>query len=178
MPTGSAAAPSGARPRIPDSTPIYTPFIWIYVLLPLVPAIALLFWHPTFPSLTDAAVSPLQYERESYASFLTPGYFVAITFSLLAMVAMILMAFFDHRALVRAGVVRPFAWPWAFFVLISFGLLVYPIGRSVIARQVARPRGLAPIWVLIGTMVVQFLISIIWVVGFMSQVLAQIPSYR
>jgi hypothetical protein len=175
---GSAATSTGPRPRIPDTTPINTPFIWIYVLLPLIPSISILFYHPTFPRLTDASTDPLRYQQETYASFFTPAYFTLLALGLLSLAAMIVMAFFDHRALQRAGVVRPFPWPWAFLVLASPGYLVYPIGRSVVARQVAGSRALVPLWVLIGTTVIQIVVAVVWTVVVMSQVFAQIPSYR
>ena len=180
LPTGQAgsASPGEPRPRIPDATRISTPFIWIYVLLPLLPTIAILFYQPRFPALSDATTDPLRYQQEAYASFFTPAYFVLLALGLLTLVATIVMAYLDHRALLRAGVVRPFPWAWSFFVLVSLGVVVYPIGRSVIARQVAGRRALTPLWVMIGVLVLQLVVAIVWTVMLTAQMVGQIPTYR
>jgi hypothetical protein len=173
--TGPMPIAAEARPRLPDTTPVYTPFIWIYVLLPLVPVIGFLFWNPTLPPPSSSSEDPLRWEQESLASLFTPAYFILIAVSLLSYVAMILMAFLDHRALRRAGVVRPFHWAWSFFVFVSFGLLAYPIGRSVVVRQVARPRGMAPVWVVIGVIVATFVISFVWSFLMFTRMASELP---
>ena len=84
----------------------------------------------------------------------------------------IVFALLDRNALLNRGVVRPFHWGWAFLGI------VYPIGRSVIVHGVARPRGLVPIWVLIGTYLVSTVIGIVAAVQLISQVMAILPSTR
>ncbi len=50
--------------------------------------------------------------------------------------------------------VRPFHWAWAFL-----GAGVYVVGRSVIVHKVARQRGLAPIWALIGVTALSVIVA-------------------
>lgn len=168
---GPQQAAAGPRPRLPESAPVYNPFIWIIVLLPLVSAAAILLL-PTFQYVTVGGVL-----RLDAASILTPGYAAAVVIDVLVIAAYLVLAALDRRALARAGVVRPFPWAWALFSLVNpLGCLVYPIGRSVIAHQVARPRGLVPIWVMIGTVIVNVVVQIVWVVALLSSLLSQLPS--
>lgn len=169
-----ASAPGAAvvRPSLPEGAPIYTPFIWIYALLPLVSSMAVFFYQPAMPGLgPDGHVVPA-----TPSDVFTPGYFGLIAAGLLTSVASIVMAYFDHRRLLRLGVVRPFHWAWSFFVFVSAGMLVYPIGRSVIVHQVARPRGLLPVWVLIGSIAISFVVGVVWAVVVFGRIFAQLSS--
>ena len=166
MPTGGpgAAAP---RPRVPDTTPVYTPYIWIIVLLPLVSTVALLFWQPHLRMTTVQGIRTID-----QGSLYTPGYWLIQILGLVIYVLNIVFALLDRNALQGRGVVRPFHWGWAFLGI------VYPIGRSVIVYGVARPRGLVPLWVLIGTYVVTTVIGIVLAAQLISQVTAILPAVR
>ncbi|GAC1484419.1 MAG: hypothetical protein NVS1B16_13830 [Pseudarthrobacter sp.] len=82
-----------------------------------------------------------------------------------------LLAYFDSERLRRDGVVRPFHWAWSFL-----SSAVYVIGRSVIMSKVARGRGLAPIWVLIGVVVLNIVVANIKMSALMSSMIATIPA--
>ncbi|MFI2565676.1 DUF2510 domain-containing protein [Paenarthrobacter sp. NPDC018779] len=129
------------RPLIGPDAPVYNVFIWLMAVLPLLPAIALLTWNPDlrFYTTSRGGLAP------DPASIFTVGYFLAAGSLVLVYVVSVVLAFFDHRRLLRAGVVRPFHWAWAF---IYMGGVVYVIGRAIIVNKVARGRGWWPLGVL------------------------------
>jgi hypothetical protein len=165
-PAGRPGPVVTGRPPLAPETPVYTPFIWVIVLLPLVSYVSVLLWRPEFRfTRLDGVrtIDPL--------SIYTPAYIAVQLLSLVLYGLTVLFAALDHRALVRAGVVRPFHWAWAFL-----NGLVYVIGRSVIVRQVARPRGLLPIWITIAVMAVGLAVGIIWMSLFFGAMMSQIPT--
>lgn len=167
MPASGTATGAGARPPLPEGAPIYTPFIWLIVLLPLLSSVAIWFYQPVLPRLTadgrPATADP--------AATFTPGYFVFTGFSLVIYALSVVFAYLDHRALLRIGLVRPFSWAWEFL-----SPLVYVIGRSVVVRSVARPRGLLPVWILIAVTVVNLVVSGIWSAVLFGQIAAQLHT--
>jgi hypothetical protein len=88
-----------------------------------------------------------------------------------AYAASVLLAYFDSERLKRLGVVRPFHWAWSF---LSSG--VYVVGRSVIVSKVARGRGLVPIWVLIGVVILNIVVTNIKMSALMSSMIETIPA--
>ena len=168
---GAGGAASAARQVLPLDRPVYSPFIWVIVLLPLVTYALLFTWQPDFAALNRSARAGSSGVTVMYGSILTPGYFLIIASSWLLYAAIVVLAARDRAWLERQGVVRPFHWAWAFL-----GGLVYVIGRTVIVRRVAAPRGLTPIWVLIGVFVLGFIVSIAWTVLLTSQVITQLPA--
>ena len=54
--------------------------------------------------------------------------------------------------------------------------VVYTIGRSVIVHQVARPRGLAPIWATIAVFVLDIVITGIWIGVVGAQLMSQMAD--
>ena len=165
-----------ARPLLPADRPVYSVWIWLIVLLPLLSLGSFFLWHPNFDYLSDPSIldHPARLQAEQFASLYTPGYFAILGLSFLSYGLTALFAWRDAIWLRAQGVVRPFSWPWVFIP--SYGGLIYVIGRSVIVRRVARPRGLAPIWVLIAVVVLGFVVSIIWTISLMSGVLSHIPD--
>ncbi len=170
--TTYAAAP--VRPVLPAGTPIYSVWIWLIVLLPLVSLGRLLFWQPSLDYLgsSDAVSDPARFQADYYSSVFTPAYFVTLLISLLVYGLMVVFAWRDVAWLRKQGVVRPFHWAWAFL-----SSLVYVIGRTVIVRRVAPGRGLGPIWVLIAVTVVGFVTTIVWTVSIMSGIYSHFPDY-
>lgn len=156
------------RPRISDGTPVYNPMIWIITLLPLLSIVFLLLWNPQFRLVYiggrgTATVDP--------ASVFTPTYLLLLFSSFLVYGVSVLLAYLDSERLKRDGVVRPFHWAWSFL-----SGTVYVIGRSVIVQKVAPGRGLVPIWVLIGVVVVSIIVSAIKMSAVMSSMISSIPS--
>ena len=169
--TEHVAAPysmAAARPTIPADRPIYSPFIWLIVLLPLLSLGCLFFYQPDLSSFSGTGTSPMA----PLAAIYTPAYFLLILVALLSYGLSAVFAWRDVVWLRRQGVERPFPWPWVFLYS-----PVYVIGRSVIVRRVAAPRGLAPIWVFIAVIVVGFVVSMIWSVLLFSGMMAHLPDY-
>jgi hypothetical protein len=178
--TEHVAAANGPsdRPRLPEGAPIYGPIIWVLALLPLVNAITIWFVHIDVARLVDFMQQASQASqdggmvlRQGFApgSLYGPGYWVAVTLGWVGYAAAIVLAYFDWKRLGRVGVERPFQWSWAFLTN-----TVYVIGRSVIVRRVAAPRGLAPIWVLIGAYVVTIVSVSIWSATFLGALFQQL----
>ena len=169
-PAAPAAAPYGMvpqRPLLPADRPVYSPFIWLIVLLPLV-SLALLFtWQPNLQFVTGAAGTPTIDPLSIY----TPGYFVILAAGWIGYGLTVFFAYRDVVWLKRQGVVRPFHWAWTFLYS-----PVYVIGRSVIVFRVAAPRGRAPIWAFIGVLVLSFVIAIAWSVSWTTQLVTQLPA--
>jgi len=164
------------RPLLPADRPVYSVWIWLIVLLPLLSLGSFFLWQPNFDYLSDpASVATPGYESRYLSSMFTPGYFVILGLSFVSYGLTALFAWRDSIWLRAQGVVRPFSWPWVFIP--SYGGLVYVIGRSVIVRRVAAPRGLAPIWVLIAVVVLGFVVAIVWTVSLMSGMLSHLPDY-
>jgi hypothetical protein len=152
--TGHTSDPApvyaSAEPRRVDpGTPIYTPYIWLIVLLPLVSIIVLLFWD-----IDSYMNSALVSADDPFAQFSDPGYLLIQGTSWLLYALSVLFAFLDRRVLLQRGFDRPFHWAWTFL-----GSLVYIIGRSVIVRR-RSGRGLLPVWVYIGVFVVSMIVVI------------------
>lgn len=152
------------RVLISNQTPVYNPFIWAVCLLPLLSMVLLLTWNPVFRTITTrqgtTTIDP--------SSMYSPGYFALQISGFLIWGLCVMFAFFDHQRLSRSGVVRPFHWAWCFL-----SGTVYIIGRTVIVRKVAPGRGMAPIWVLIGTVVVSLIVTGIWFSMVMSSLYSQ-----
>lgn len=145
-PAQQQAQPYSAAPaKVAEGTPVYNPFIWILVLLPVISIVRSLTYRPTviIPTASDP-----------YAAVESPGYWLSILAGVLIYAVSVLLAFFDHRKLVKDGYDRPFPWPWAFL-----GAIVYIVGRVVVVRR-RSGGGLAPLWVYIGLTVVSIIVGV------------------
>jgi hypothetical protein len=158
------------RPQLPADRPIYSPFIWLIVLLPLVSLLLFLVWQPDV-RYTDYGVGGTP--RVDPSSIYTPTYFLSGAVGWLIYGLLVFFAYRDVVWLKRQGVVRPFHWAWAFL-----SSLVYVIGRSVIVHRVAAPRGRSPIWVAIGVLVLGFIVGIAWTASLMSEMMNQVGLNR
>jgi hypothetical protein len=167
----SAAPYSGAPdvPTAPAGTSPYTPFIWALALLPLVNTVITLVQTVALQDTIDAAT-----RAATDPTAVPPGPDLAsYGLSFLLFAAAILLIVLDWRALNKASVPRPFHWAWGFFMII--GAPVYMIGRSIVVRR-RTGSGLAPMFVNLGLIVVNFAIGItIAVVTFMT-ILENTPS--
>ncbi len=168
-----AGVPSTGPRKVEPGTPVYTPWIWAIVLMPLLSVISLFFFDFT------------AYFRESFAAsvaisadpsapvdpfagsqgLISPGYLAINALSFAIYLASGLFAFLDRRALLRRGFDRPFHWAWTFL-----SSLAYIIGRSVIVKRRAGS-GLAPIWVMIAVTVVSIIITFAVIGGALASVI-------
>lgn len=160
--------------RAPEGTDPNTPWIWVFVLLPLLGYLPLFLipWSSAFSydprnpeSMVDAQLSILT----------SPGYLGSILLSFLLYAALVVVAYLDHRELLRRQVPKPFHWAFAFIP--SYGILVYPIGRAVVMKG-RTGGGLGPIWVMIGVFVIGIVVTVAWTVQFMSSVMSTISTLR
>lgn len=170
-----AAAPpiqpgASAQQRTPGLN-TNTPWIWLIIGL-------------SFLSIfTIFLIDPAQIVRESLSAdpnapldsmmIMSGPVVVGQLLGWLAIALSVLFAFLDYRALIRAGVQKPFHWAWNFFALVV-GPIVYVIGRSVVVKRVTGG-GVLPLWIFIASVVVQFIVVIVWTVQFVSLVMQTVP---
>jgi hypothetical protein len=154
------------RPLLRRNAPVYNPLIWVITLLPLLSIVLLLLWNPELRFI----IVGRQQTLDPWSLF-TPAYFLVLFSGLATYAASIVLAYVDSQRLKREGVVRPFHWAWSFL-----SSAVYVIGRSVIMAKVARGRGLAPIWVLIGVFVLNIVVTNIKMSALMSSMIETIPA--
>lgn len=140
------------RPRLADGVRTDTAFIWVLALLPLL-SLPVTFLYQ--PEIRYEVIGPGGLRTVDPGSVYTPGYFLLQGFGVLLYAAQVVLAFLDHRALRRRGVVRPFPWAWAFL-----SSIVYLIGRYVVVRKVAPGRPMWPLWVGLAVLVVGFVVGI------------------
>lgn len=155
----------GAIPGVPAGTPVYTWFIWVVVLLPLLSLIVFASFDLS-GYLASAAYSP----RVPLRMVTSPGYLAFAAVGWISYFGTAALAFGDYRALMRLGYQRPFPWAWAFL-----GAIVYVIGRTVVVKR-RSGRGLAPIWVMIAVYIASFVVAVVKVAGAISVLVATLPS--
>ncbi|MBO1740699.1 DUF2510 domain-containing protein [Leifsonia sp. TF02-11] len=153
--TSAAFVVAGRRP-LAQEKPVYTVWIWLVVLLPLVSILLLLVTNPFsgYVHFTQTMETSVRPSFQDVLQIYSPAYLIDILVSWLLYAAIIVFAWLDYRELGRRGVERPFHWAWSFLAG-----MVYVIGRSVIVRRVAPRRGLLPIWVLIAVVGVSFIVT-------------------
>lgn len=169
-PSPYAAAPYAAPRRrpLPEGTPLYTVWIWLVAVLPVLSGVLLFLIHPQ-PMFRAVPGSSSVALADPFALLGGPVYFVVMALNWLLAAALIVFSWLDYRELSRRGVERPFHWAWSFLTL------VYPIGRSVVVRGVAGGRGLAPMWVAIAAYVVAFVLAAIWGIILVSEIIGSAP---
>lgn len=163
-----------ARRPLPDATPVYTPWIWLVAVLPLLNGIVLFTYRP-FAGYSRMLSDPTQPVIPDPVALLGGPLFVIGTMvTWLALALTVVFAWLDHRELTRRGVERPFHWAWTFLAPI-----VYAIGRSVVVRKVAGGRGAAPIAVSIIVLALTIVASIAFVLiafGSMMQSIGDVST--
>lgn len=155
LPTAPAVHPAYAEPaKAPPGTDWNTVWIWLVVLLPLVPTLLLL--GVPWDSMFDFDPTPDRAEimEAMLGIYRSPVYVLASLSGWAVYGLVVFFAYRDYKELAARGVPKPFHWAWAFLTP------VYPIGRSVVvARRTGR--GYAPMWATIGTIVVSFIVSFV-----------------
>lgn len=147
--------PAAAAPKAPPGTDPYTPWIWAIVGIMFVPLVTL----PLVPwaSMFDYDLTDPYAAMASFEILLSPLYWLSVLLGWAAFALTIVFAYRDHKELLARGVPRPFHWGFAFLGV------VYPIGRSVVVRA-RTGRGMAPLWISIGYIVVSIVASIVLMV--------------
>ncbi|MFT4212470.1 MAG: DUF2510 domain-containing protein [Microbacterium sp.] len=158
-----ATAPAvGVRPaprRSPGLDP-GTVWIWLIVLLPVIPVLLLLLvpWGESF-DVGTIAQDPSAVAAE-FGIFRSPAYWACVVLGYAVYGLNVWFAARDRRALLARGIDAPFPWYWAFLSS------VYPIGRSVIVLR-RTGRGAGPLWGIGAVMLVSLVISgvITWTIA-------------
>jgi hypothetical protein len=145
---------------VPAGIPVYNPLIWIMTLLPLVSIATLLTMDTSV--LVASSSDPLAMYRD-------PGYLTSLALGWVVYGVSVLLAYLDHKRLLRDGFDRPFHWAWTFF---TGG--VYVIGRSIIVRRRAG-RGQAPIWVWASITLFVTIVGFVQVGRIMATLMSTIP---
>lgn len=156
----------GGEPTVPAGTPVYTVWIWLVVLLPLV-SLALFFTNDLGAFMRDAMADAARPGMGSMAMMTSPGYLVLSALSWVVYGVSVLCAYLDRRSLLEDGYPRTFHWAWAFL-----SSIVYVIGRSVLVKRAAG-RGTAPMWVSIILTVVTFILVFGSIAAIITEVVQQ-----
>lgn len=158
-------AVAAAALKAPEGTPVYTPWIWIIALLPVLQLVPLATFD--FGGYLRGAMSPYG----SIAMMTSPGYLLLTLGGWVIYGLSALFAYFDWRRLVAVGMPRPFHFAWVFL-----SSVVYVIGRSVVVRR-RTGRGIAPMWVSIAGIVLSFIVVIYITAAMTAAIFATIPAY-
>lgn len=148
--------------RAPEGTSLASPWIWLIVLLPLLPTFGLLFidWQDYLQSVVTQPNSL----TAQFAIYTNPAYLASVVGALVLNLLSILWAYLDAKRLAANGVPKPFSWAYIFFTFAGAGSWVYLIGRTVVLRRRTGRSAMGPIWAAIATVVVGFGIGIVVVV--------------
>ena len=167
-----APSPYGPPPRRPlaPGTPVYTVWIWLVAVAPVVSGLLLFLLRPQ-PMFRAAPGGSGVVLTDPLALLGGPMYFVVAALGWAITAAVVVFSWLDYRELVRRGVERPFHWAWSFLGI------VYPIGRTVIVRKVADGRGLAPLWVAIAGLIVTMILAMVWAIVLTSQILGTLAQH-
>ena len=154
-PYGSAAPVAAA----PTALAVYTPFVWGLVGLLVLSLLSML----TF-NFADY-MSAILLNPDNPLAMFTPAYLFLMVAGFLSYWGSVALAFFDHRALTRAGVQSPFHWAFTFI-----SPLVYLFGRAIVLKRRVGS-GSATLWIAVGYIVATIIITVVWVVNAVSFVM-------
>jgi hypothetical protein len=172
--TDNVSNPYGAAAvlKAPEGTVTNTVWIWLIIVLPLLPLLGLLTipWGSLFDFASYSATDPSQLLAAELALFLSPGYLGAIIGGWAVYALNALFAFRDWRFLQNAGVPKPFHFAWVFL-----SSTVYTIGRAVVVKR-RTGHGSAVLWASIGAIVLMFVITIVMALQMFAAVFSQIPT--
>jgi hypothetical protein len=169
---GGLKAPAGTNPN--------TVWVWILAVLPLLGVVGLLVFNPMSymqSVISNTGSDPSNAVQAETAILTSPGYLSLLALGFVSYAITVLFAALDWRQLKALGVPKPFHWAWTFLPS-GYGQLVYMIGRVVIVKR-RTGTGLAPLWVWIATIVVVFIIGIVWAISFfasLTTLVANLPT--
>jgi hypothetical protein len=165
------------QPKAPEGTQPNTIMGWLNAASPvllLIDVIPLYFWSTNvFSGLNiSATTSP----NEVLAREFNPTYAVILLLAFASMALFVVFAALDWRTLRKNGVPAPFHWAWSFFTLISFGGLVYVIGRAIVVRRRTDKSGAGPMILYIVLMGAYLIASIVVVIVVVASLQGQITD--
>lgn len=165
--------------KAPAGTQTNTAWVWLIIVLPILPILALLTidWGSMF-DFSEAGSSPSAAASASLnmmGAIFSPGYFIALFGGWVAYGLCAWFAYLDWKELARRGVPKPFHWAWTFLYSV-----LYVIGRSVVVRR-RTGQGSAPMWAAIAsivviTVIVTYLMVVMMSAAFSS--MSQIALYN
>lgn len=163
-------AAAAAALKAPEGTQWNTPWIWLIIVIPLLPMIGLLTidWRSMF---TFDPSDPTSAMNAQFAIFTSPGYLLAVLGGWVGYALCALFAFLDWRELQKRGVPKPFHFAWVFL-----SSLVYVIGRSVVVRR-RTGDGIVPMYAAIASIVLIFIFTIIMMIQMFNAIYSQMDSY-
>ncbi|WP_158861786.1 DUF2510 domain-containing protein [Leifsonia sp. AG29] len=176
-PAPQYAAPASlyAEPdRLEPGAGLYSPWIWIAAVLPIVGP-SLLFLALPSGNLRHLLATATPRPGDVFALMSGPALLATSLVSWLAIAFAVVCAWLDYRWLQQRGMRRPFPWAFAFIGVVfnPLGHLVYVIGRSVVVRRAAGGRGgLAPIWVAVAAQILALVLGGIWLAVFLTTFLS------
>jgi hypothetical protein len=167
---GALKAPAGTNPN--------TVWVWILAVLPLLGVVGLLVFNPAsyFQSVissTGSDPTSASVVQAETAMLTSPGYLILVSLGFVTYAITVIFAGLDWRQLKVLGVPKPFHWAWTF--LPSYGQFVYMIGRFVIVKR-RTGTGLAPLWVWIATIVVVFIVGIVWAIALFARLASMVSN--
>jgi hypothetical protein len=156
--------------KAPAGTDWNTPWIWILLVLPLLPALSLLFidWSQLVDvSYYDTGTPDINNQLALYTS---PGYLFTVIGGWVAYALSVVLAYLDFKALRDRGVPAPFHWAWGFL-----GPFVYAIGRGIVTNR-RTGKGMVIVWAAVGVLVVGLILGGITTAIVMNAVFSQLPG--
>lgn len=171
LPTAPPVRYATDRRPLPPETPVYTTWIWLVVLLPLLSTVLSL---ATIGGVSRSLAAFAHPSPANLVLLTSPGYLVSSILGWVIFALSIVFSRLDHRTLERRGVERPFHWAWSFLAW-----PVYTIGRAVIVRRVAGGRGAGVLWASIAVLVVTIAAGVavsLILMSAMLQLVHQLPS--
>lgn len=179
-----AQAPYGGYPAYPASAPVAeaprdvdtnTVWVWLAIVASVVPflTVFLIDWN----GYLDAFDAGMRTGETAQIGAWEAQTFGVSLLSWAAIAAFIVFCWLDWRELRRRAIPAPFHWAWSFFALLSAGVAVSMIGRTVVLRRRTVSGGWPPLWVWLGATVLGYIVMIVWVVGFVSEFFQRIALY-
>ncbi|KQZ86128.1 hypothetical protein ASD56_07660 [Microbacterium sp. Root166] len=172
----AAVSPFAAPLTAPPGTAWNTPWIWLVVLLPLLPLLLTLFipWGSMFafdPYETD----PTEIMRSQMGLYTSPLLWLSQLVSYAVYGLCVFFAYLDQKELKARAIPKTFHWAWAFLNP------VYPIGRSVVVKR-RTGHGSAPMWAAVASIALSLVVATIIAVTIFAglaelmQEIARVPA--
>jgi uncharacterized protein DUF2510 len=172
----SAPYVQAAQQTAPDGTNGNTPWIWLYIFLPLLGVIPL-FTIDTTSYIDDALNNPGSSSslQSQLAIYTQPAFVITSILSWVLIAVTIVLAYLDFRELKKRGVPAPFHWAFGFLSLAGLVGYVYSIGRGVVTkRRIGKGYGIVLASIL--AMVAYIVAIVVYLVIVFNQVFAAIAE--